>query len=288
MSKKNRNKTNNPKWTYMFDTYQKKYNEVDEIPINNNRIVIITIIMCVVLVSLIIIGFFMMKNKANQATQVYETPVVTTLVTTPEPIYPAGVTPVPQKEILSKYSLKLNKYPDLIGWITIPGTKIDYPVVQSKDPQNPHYYLHKAPDKTDSLQGSIFFDTRNNVMYLDRNTILYGHNMKFGTMFGDLDQYKNHYFRETHNTIVFNTLYDEMEWEIINVMITDVSFYYIDTNIYTDEEFVVYMQECLSKSYYENYVEIKPDDIVITLSTCINDIPDGRLVVQARLKKDVN
>ena len=186
--------------------------------------------------------------------------------------------------MLEKYTEYQNTYPDIVGWISIDTIKVDYPVVQSPDPADPFKYLTLGPDENPSVKGAIFLDIRNSKSIVDKHTILYGHNMKDGTMFGQLDKYLNRDFFFNHLIIRYDTLYQELEWEVFNVFITTTDFYYIQTYFPTNQDFVNLMNQCVYQSYYnDNATVITEDDRVLTLSTCTNDIDDGRLVIQAKL-----
>lgn len=192
-------------------------------------------------------------------------------------------TPTP-RPVLQKYSEYVDVYPDLVGWISIGNIKVDYPVVRSPDPSDQLKYLDKGPDESASVSGSIFLDFRNSIDASDRHTIVYGHNMKNGSMFGQLDLYLGRTFFSDHLIIRYDTLYEELEWEVFNVFETTTEFYYIETYFSTDEDFVNLMMQCVYKSYYrDNTTVITAEDRVLTLSTCTNDIADGRLVIQAKL-----
>lgn len=197
-------------------------------------------------------------------------------------------TPTP-RPILSKYDEYLEIYPDIVGWISIDNIKVDNPVVQNPDPSNPFKYLDLGPDENPSKYGALFLDIRNSIDVSDRHTIIYGHNMRDGSMFGQLHKYQSRSFFTDHLIIRYDTLYQELEWEVFNIFITNTEFYYIQTYFASDEDFVSLMTQCIYKSYYNNnQTVISPDDHILTLSTCTNDTDDGRLVVQARLITPLN
>ncbi len=185
--------------------------------------------------------------------------------------------------VLDKYARYLTLYPEFVGWIAIEAANLNDPVVQSKDFNNPHFYLDKGPDRQACESGAIFLDTRNFIHELDRHTVIYGHNMADGTMFGSLDQYKNKTFRNENAIITFDTIYEEYTWEVVNVFVSNTDFYYIQTYFEDDNDFMRLMNECMALCTYDNDVVIQPTDKILTLSTCTNEIKDGRLVVQARL-----
>lgn len=154
---------------------------------------------------------------------------------------------------------------DIIGWITIPGTKIDYPILHSNDNKE---YLHLTFLKEESSSGSIFVDKNNSGNFSDYNTIIYGHNMKNGSMFSLLKSYKDEEFYKQNKYIQIYTPESSNNYKIISCYETyDTSdSYNIDFSSLTEYE--KWLQEISNKSDYktENYDFNKN---TITLSTCI-------------------
>ena len=178
--------------------------------------------------------------------------------------------------------LKENK--DLVGWVNIDDTKIDYPILQSDNNED---YLTQNFNKEYSILGSIYMDFRNDMKELDKNTIIYGHRTKNGSMFEHLIKYKDKEFLEEHHTFSFDTLYDSYEAEVFAVYMTTTDFNYIQTDFASDEEFETYLSNVREESIYESDVDVSGEDIILTLSTCDEELDsmDGRLVVQAKLVK---
>lgn len=177
----------------------------------------------------------------------------------------------------------LEQNDELIGWITVPGTVIDYPVLQA---DNNVDYLTKTFYGTESRAGSIFLDYRNNIQEKNQNWIIYGHRMRDGTMFQQLTKYLDEDFFEENRMLTFDTLYDQYEAEIFAVFRTLTDFNYIKTHFEDEEEFSLLIYEMKKRSLYDAEVEVNKDDQIITLSTCDSglDPEDGRLVVVARVK----
>lgn len=184
------------------------------------------------------------------------------------------------RQVLPKFKpfLEINK--EVVGWINIPGTRIDYPVLQAGDNE---YYLEHDINGNKSLSGSIFMDFRNNINRSDSNIILYGHNMKNGSMFHDLVYYKDQQFFEKHPIICFDTLYEEGKWEIFSVYVTDENFNYLVTNFKTSEEYEKYLNVIKNKSLFKKDITLTKDDRILTLSTCSYEFKNARLVVHAKL-----
>ncbi|KGX86240.1 class B sortase [Pontibacillus litoralis] len=171
---------------------------------------------------------------------------------------------------------QINK--DIIGWISIDDTSIDYPILQA---ENNDYYLYRNYERDNTIAGSIFMDYRNNVLTHDRNTVIYGHNMKDGSMFGSLDKYMNEDFFRSHNTIQYDTVYGKYNIEIVSAYETTTDEYYIQTDFHSDEEYLQFVQGIKEKSLYETDTNISAEDKLVTLSTCDSQFhyDKGRFVV---------
>lgn len=172
---------------------------------------------------------------------------------------------------------------DIVGYLSINDTTIDYPVLQTADNE---FYLNHDAYSNESKAGSIFLDYENNIEILDYNTVIYGHNMHDDIMFHSLRNYIDEaYFRE-HKVINFTTLYNEYVYEIFSVYETDVDFPYITVLFNSNEEFYELSSQFKEKSIYETNININENDKIITLSTCsyfsgINS--NKRFVVQGKL-----
>ncbi|HLR23027.1 MAG TPA: class B sortase [Pseudogracilibacillus sp.] len=171
---------------------------------------------------------------------------------------------------------------DIVGWITINDTQIDYPVLQSDDNLQ---YLDTNYDNKLSRAGSIFLDYRNQVEDFDRNVIVYGHRMKDGSMFQHLSKFMDEEFFENHRTFQFDTLYNRYEAEVFAVYNTLTDFNYIQTDFENDEEYEQLLEDIKNESRYDTDIQVEKDDRIITLSTCDYELDQekGRLVVQAKL-----
>lgn len=178
----------------------------------------------------------------------------------------------------------LEQNENVVGWITVDGTQIDYPILQS---DNNVDYLTENYNGDSSIAGSIFMDYRNDVIGDELNTVIYGHRMKDGSMFQDLIKYLDEDFFREHQTFTFDTLYDSYEAEIFTVYNTMIDFNYIETDFESDQDYLELIEEMQDKSRFETDVDIDSDDQIITLSTCDYELDpnDGRLVLQAKLTK---
>lgn len=179
----------------------------------------------------------------------------------------------------------INQNPDYIGWVRISGTKIDYPVMQTKD--NPQYYLRRDFNKQYSYLGTPFMDSRCDANY-DNNLIVYGHNMKDGKMFADLLKYREHAYFKEHNIIHFITPNGIREYEVIAVCkVKDTDEWYNYTTQKDKESFNNLISHIKDKSLYFTQDEIQYGDYFITLSTCEYSQTNGRLIVIA-IRSDAN
>ncbi len=193
-------------------------------------------------------------------------------------------------DILPEYQRLYASNSDLVGWIVIEGTDINYPVVQSKVYQE--FYLDHNFDGEEDEAGAIFTDARNDVFAPDDNIIIYGHNMKNGSMYGTLQRYLGMTYYKEHQYISFDTLYKKSLYRIMAVGLSKISeessssFKYYDYLNYKDEkEFHKYINNIKKLQAYDTGVAVNYGDKLITLSTCNSVEKDGRLFIIA---KEVN
>lgn len=179
--------------------------------------------------------------------------------------------------------LKINE--DVVGWISIDDTKINYPIVQGDDN---FQYLTRNYKNEDSLAGSIFMDYRNDVNFGNMNMIVYGHNMKDGSMFKELHKFLEEDFFYAHPEIYVDTLYDRFQAEVFSAYYTTTDFNYIQTDFASLNEYGALLEKMKNESTFETDIEVDETDQIITLSTCdyTLDPQKGRLVVHAKLTKE--
>lgn len=188
-----------------------------------------------------------------------------------------------QTEAGRKYAAILAENDDLVGWIRIDDTRIDYPVMQT--PENPNYYLRRGFDRKYSYYG-VPYAAENCDVDTSSNVVIYGHNMDNGSMFSDLTRYCSESFYQEHKTIVFDTLEQLGTYEVMAVFKTvsgaEDGFAYHLFADGTAEEFEKYVAQCKSLALYDTGVTAEYGDRLITLSTCEYSRTDGRLVVVAK------
>lgn len=191
----------------------------------------------------------------------------------------------PAPAMLSKYMELYEENNDLAGWLSIEGMRIDYPVMQCEDDE---YYLHHDFYGEDSKYGCLYVRAQAD-LEAGTNFVIYGHNMKDGAMFGDLDLYLKESFYKEHAIISFDTLYEERSYEIVAVFRSkvynadeDVFKYYQFYQADTEEEFEDFYSHIKELSLYDTGVEAQFGDTFLTLSTCAYHVKDGRLAVVAK------
>ena len=191
------------------------------------------------------------------------------------------------KSFLSNYQDLYLQNNDMVGWIKIEDTKINYPVMQSKD--NPNFYLKHGFDKAYTDYGCPYIQENCDVDIPSDNLIIYGHNMKDNSMFSGLMKYTDKDFYESHKTIRFDTLTEKCNYEIIaafkTVVYTDSSEsfkYYQFVNADSVDEFNAYINKCKELALYDTGVTAEYGDKLIALSTCEYSRNNGRMVVVAK------
>ena len=198
--------------------------------------------------------------------------------------------------ILFEYEELYNQNNDMIGWLKIEDTVIDYPVMQTMEDEN--FYLKRNFEKESDDNGCLIMDTDSVVGvgtkelgYVESkepssNLIIHGHNMKSGNMFGELDLYKNETYGKEHNIICFDSIYEKREYELISVFYSQVFYQHEDVFKFykffqadTQEEFDDWYNNIKQMSLYDTGVEAELGDEFITLSVCAYHVEDGRFVV---------
>ena len=178
-----------------------------------------------------------------------------------------------------------------VGWIYIPNTTINHPVVQGADNQT---YLKKNIYGQYSVHGSIFVDCGNILSPMDTNVVLHGHNMGTGrtSMFSQLVKYADASFFNGHNIVQFDTKYGTGHWEVfaafdINIAENNGGFNYTRVNFMNEQDFNDFIANVRSRSYVATEVPIKYGDKILTLSTCNKKYygENGRFAVMAVLRE---
>ena len=189
-----------------------------------------------------------------------------------------------EESILPEYGELFLQNPDMVGWIKVEGTNINYPVMQT--PNEPNFYLKHNFEKEYSDLGTPYVQEDCDIA-ASNNLLIYGHHIKGQKMFGALEEYKSQSFYEEHKTVQFDTLTQHNEYEIIAVFKTvaysSEGFRYYDfVNAENEDEFNAYVEKCKELALYDTGVTAEYGDRLITLSTCEYSAQNGRLVVVAK------
>ena len=222
------------------------------------------------------------------------------------PVCSGGVWTIPQPEIeperaadgtIKSFGTLRELNPDIAGWITMPGTVIDYPVVQGKDND---YYLHHTIYGEEDKNGTLFIHYLNPLSpeYESRVVILFGHHMRSGIMFEDLMQFditsnKNALeFYKNSGVFTFNSIYSEARWVVFSVMKINVlekhgpvfNFMVPDFTEEQNDEYQAYIDEIRARSVLDtnNVVDVTTDDRLLVMSTCSYEYDDFRTIIVAR------
>lgn len=255
----------------------------------NKIIMVVAILVFAVSAAVLVKNYVDIKKSREEADRLAQ--MVTTSVTE------ESTDAVGADGILEKYREAYNTNNDLVGWIKVPNTAIDHPVVIGSDNNE---YLRKSFYGVYDRRGTIFMDSSDHVDTLCKNTILYGHNYLDSTMFSDLEKYKDIEFYRQNPIIQFDTIYKTYQWKVFCVFLTNASDSddngYIFNYIYpfmTDDNFEDYIGELAVRSLYFTAVDVKKTDKILTLSTCTRDMDikgngetNARCVVVARLVRD--
>lgn len=253
---------------------------------------VLTIVYCAAMITLKQIDSVRSKREYENIKKIYyvSTSPSTTPITASPPSSAAAAEPAPELSPETQqgqsepepvnFTLLKERNSDIVGWLKVPNTIIDYPVVQA---DNNDYYLGRSFERKKSAAGAIFMDYRNEVQTLSGNIVLYGHRMRDGTMFKALVNYLDRDFFFENRTITFDTLEAPQQWEAISVYETDTSYNYIQTTFEDKKEYVDFLKGIQKKSRIRTDTALSDEDVILTLSTCSYSYDDARLVVHFRL-----
>lgn len=198
----------------------------------------------------------------------------------PDIVFPENMQP--------KYAKLYVENQDFVGYLHADNSDLDFPIVQGKD-NDEYIEINFFGEYT--KYGSPFMEATNNTKNLDMNTVIYGHNMRDGSLFAALEQYMTLEGYKEAPVISFNTLYQDFDFKVIAVMITNINpeddngyvFRYYWTNLNSVINYKAYLNQLAQRSFYDTGVDVQPSDRILTLSTCHDEFDDARLVVVARL-----
>lgn len=185
---------------------------------------------------------------------------------------------------LEQYAALAQENPDMVGWISINGTSVAYPVMYT--PQNPQFYLRRNFKKEYSSGGMIFIDESCRMDGSDNNLLIYGHHMRNGTMFAQLTNYDSFEYWKSHETVEFSTLDEVGTYQVVCAFKQPASA--IDEEFMrmllaqTEEERAKLLRTIKGLQFYETGVEVMENEKMITLATCEYTYGDGRFFVIAK------
>ena len=188
--------------------------------------------------------------------------------------------------VLDEYKSLYNQNKNLIGWLEIADTNIDYPVMQTADNE---YYLDHNINQEEDKNGTLFLDSACDVVKPSTNFIIYGHNMKSSAMFGSLKKYLDEEYWQSHKTIQFDTIYEKGTYIVTAVCLGKVEYqdddvfrYYDFLNAESKKEFNVFKKNVEKSAVLADKEPIKYGDKLLTLSTCNQYVENGRLYIVAK------
>ena len=244
---------------------------------------ILTVIGILIIIAGLVIGGFGLYNylAEENAGETYEDLKVEFDI---DPLVDIPQLDVGEVEVPIDFESLTAQYPDIYAWITIPGTQIDYPIVQHESDNS--YYLNHTVDGRKKVEGAIFTENYNSKDFSDANTVIYGHNMKNGSMFKGLHKFKDKQFFSENSEIIIYQAGRILRYKIFAAYVYDnrhlmLSFDFSDVNIYRSYLNFVLTKKDMS-SNIDTTVEVTTEDKIITLSTC-NSNDSQRYLVQAVL-----
>lgn len=239
--------------------------------------ILLVIIICSVIY---IVKYFLNKKEVKEESNLLNNIIVDKVDITPK-----------KTERMIKLEELQKKNSDIIGWIEIEGTNINYPVLQGEDNE---YYMNHNYEKEESIYGELFLDTSYNWNIESNNLLIYGHNMQDGSMFNNLLNYADEEYYKEHPIIRFTTTQEDAKYEIISAFRSrvyyksekDVFRYYYFINPETEDEYNEFVENAKKSSLYDTGKTAKYGNQLITLSTCAYHTEDGRFAVIGRKIND--
>lgn len=244
-------------------------------------------------------GIDELKNELPEATPRPSPAPPTESACEPEPESSPEPEPEPTEriyEVSTRFKRIYAHNTELVGWITIDGTQIDYPVMQSVEDEE--FYLSHNFDKESDAYGLPFLDARCEIAPKNQVQIVYGHNIKSGIMFHDLTLYEDEEFWREHQYIVYDTIYDEAVYQIVAAFVYNASRSYPGgfqfnryiqfsaknsfTELSAERNFDDYKEQILELALYETGLDFGIDDQYLIVATCEYSAKNGRFVLLAK------
>ena len=255
---------------------------------------VIALLAVAFLVSAVYLGNYLLDSKRqadryDQLAQMATTQPTTTAPATTEPAETTEpttqATEPTEPVILEQYAQLHETNPDMVGWLRLEGTPINYPVMQTTT-NNRDFYLTHNFDKEESKHGAIYAREECDILKPSDNITLYGHNMKDGSMFAGLGEYYKKETWEKNSIITFDTLYEYHVYKIFAVFKTSANLnqgfsYHRFEDAANAEEFDEFVKTCKDLAFYDTGIIPSYGDKLLCLSTCEYTLDNGRLVVAA-------
>lgn len=207
---------------------------------------------------------------------------------TPEKEEPAEPEPEQQEpavEIPIDFTALQEQNPDVYAWIRVPGTAVDYPILQS--PSDNAYYLNHTISGEEKPEGAIFTENYNTKTFEDPNTVIYGHDMKNGSMFQSLHDYMDRDFFENNREVLIYLPDRILHYRIFAAYLYDSRHLLLSMDFGNKDIYQAYLDHIFSmrdmNAFVDNSMEVTSEDKIITLSTCYAGISTQRYLVQAVL-----
>lgn len=207
----------------------------------------------------------------------------------PKPVEEPEPEPEPEPEstveIPIDFAALQQQNPDVYAWIQVPGTEVDYPILQSSNDNT--YYLNHTIDGEEKKEGAIFTENYNTKTFEDPNTVIYGHDMKNGSMFQSIHKYMDRSFFDNNRDIVIYMPDQILHYKIFAAYLTDNRHLLMNYNFWSKDEYQQYLNSIFSmrdmNAFIDTSTEVTTEDKIITLSTCYAGISTQRYLVQAVL-----
>lgn len=203
----------------------------------------------------------------------------------PKPVEEPEPEPESTVEIPIDFAALQQQNPDVYAWIQVPGTEVDYPILQSSNDNT--YYLNHTIDGEEKKEGAIFTENYNTKTFEDPNTVIYGHDMKNGSMFQSIHKYMDRSFFDNNRDIVIYMPDQILHYKIFAAYLTDNKHLLMNYNFWSKDEYQQYLNSIFSmrdiNAFIDTSTEVTTEDKIITLSTCYAGISTQRYLVQAVL-----
>lgn len=236
-----------------------------------------TIVLLFLLAVMVVSGIMIIRQLLEYSTGDNRYQDVVEGAVTEIPEEPGSTVPVRPQLVNFDQLRKQNE--EVVGWLYSKETVINYPVVQAKDND---YYLTHLFDRTENKMGAVFMEYKNQPDVSDKNTILYGHHMKNGSMFASLIDYQEQAYYEQHPELYYATPEGDYHFEVYAGFLAEADET-CPLSFGSDEDFLAYAQQMKERSTFDSGITINEGDRLMTLYTCSYEFSDARYLLVGRL-----